>query len=78
MKPHNHSNVFLGTVLLGSDGLDSMVDHYARASHAVFNTLLEACIGNIGCIIIELSKEKIFALGLCSGSLAGLVGVTPA
>lgn len=51
----------------------------AVAANALLVTNLAACTGGLAWLIIEwLQKEKPSILGLASGSISGLVGITPA
>lgn len=83
-KPHNIVNVFLGTVLLwfgwfgfngGSSGNATIRGYYAAA-----NTNLAAACGGLTWMFIDWFRKghKWSTVALCSGSIAGLVGITPA
>lgn len=49
------------------------------AQYVVLTTLLSACTGMIGFAIVEQLREKrITGLGIVTGLIAGLVGITPA
>ncbi|KAI7906524.1 ammonium transporter AmtB-like domain-containing protein [Cokeromyces recurvatus] len=81
-KPHNMSNVVLGTALLwfgwfgfnGGSGLSGNL----RAAMACVVTNLAASVGAITWMIIDYRIERKFsALGFCSGAVAGLVAITP-
>jgi len=82
-KPHNLSSVFLGTALLwfgwiGFNG-GSQLAADARASIAVLNTNLAAATGGLTWLAMEYRLEKKFsAFAFCSGTVAGLVNITPA
>lgn len=82
-KPHNISNVFLGTALLwfgwfGFNGA-SAVGATPRAAMAAFVTTISASSGALVWIIIDsMRTKKLSGIGFCSGALAGLVGITPA
>ncbi|KAI8984326.1 ammonium transporter AmtB-like domain-containing protein [Mycotypha africana] len=82
-KPHNMSNVVLGTALLwfgwfgfnGGSGLSGNL----RAAMACVVTNLAASVGAITWMLIDYRVERKFsALGFCSGAVAGLVAITPA
>ncbi|KAI7863093.1 ammonium transporter AmtB-like domain-containing protein [Spinellus fusiger] len=82
-KPHNMSNVILGTAFLwfgwfgfnGGSGLASNL----RAAMACVVTNLAAAVGAITWMCIDYRAERKFsALGFCSGAVAGLVAITPA
>jgi len=81
-KPHNLSNVFLGTALLwfGWFGFNagSALGSNARAGMALLTTNLSTAVGGITWVLIDYHREKkLSALGFCSGAVAGLVGITP-
>ncbi|GAA5795875.1 ammonium transporter AmtB-like domain-containing protein [Helicostylum pulchrum] len=82
-KPHNMSNVVLGTALLwfgwfGFNG-GSALSGNLRAAMACVVTNLAASIGAITWMAIDYRIERKFsALGFCSGAVAGLVAITPA
>jgi len=81
-KPHNLSNVFLGTALLwcGWFGFNagSALGANARAGMAFLTTNLSTAVGGITWVLIDYHREKkLSALGFCSGAVAGLVGITP-
>lgn len=82
-KPHNMSNVVLGTAFLwfgwlgfnGGSGLSGNL----RAAMACVVTNLAASVGAITWMLIDYRIERKFsALGFCSGAVAGLVAITPA
>ncbi|GME90966.1 unnamed protein product [[Candida] boidinii] len=83
-KPHSVTSVVLGTVFLwfgwfgfngGSSGDASM-----RGFYACVNTNLAAACGGLTWMFIDYfrTKGKWTTVGMCSGSIAGLVGITPA
>lgn len=82
MRPHNLTNVFLGTALLwmgwyGFNG-GSALAASNRASFACIATMIAASTGSLAWVIKDyLRSGKISGVGYCSGALAGLVGVTP-
>jgi Amt family ammonium transporter len=82
-KPHNISNVVLGTVLLwfgwfgfngGSNSASTL-----RAAMACVVTNLSASVAALTWMIMDYRYErKLSAMGFCSGAVAGLVAITPA
>ncbi|KAG0172024.1 hypothetical protein DFQ28_001779 [Apophysomyces sp. BC1034] len=82
-KPHNMSNVVLGTALLwfgwfGFNGGSALAGNL-RAAMACVVTNLAAAVGAITWICLDYRIERKFsALGFCSGAVAGLVAITPA
>lgn len=82
-KPHNMSNVVLGTAFLwfgwfGFNGGSALAGNL-RAAMACVVTNLAASVGAITWVIIDYRIERKFsALGFCSGAVAGLVAITPA
>lgn len=82
-KPHNTTYVVLGTVLLwfgwfGFNG-GSALSANLRAVQACIVTNLAASVGAITWMLLDWRLEKKFsAVGLCSGAISGLVGITPA
>ncbi|MDR1855109.1 MAG: ammonium transporter [Azoarcus sp.] len=82
MPPHNLGLCLAGAgfVWLGWFGFNagSAVAVNGSTGMALMNTELAACAGVLGWGIVEwLKNGKPSALGLASGALAGLVGVTP-
>ncbi|MDR1229072.1 MAG: ammonium transporter [Azoarcus sp.] len=82
MPPHNLGLCLTGAgfVWLGWFGFNvgSAVAVNGTAGMAMLNTQLAACTGILGWMIPEWIKNgKPSALGLASGALAGLVGITP-
>lgn len=81
-KPHNMTNVFLGTALLwfgwfGFNGA-SAIGATPRAGMAAFVTTVAGASGALAWTLIDaLRTKKISGVGFCSGALAGLVGITP-
>lgn len=81
-KPHNMTNVFLGTALLwfgwyGFNG-GSSITSTARGGMAAFVTTVSAACGGLSWTIFDYVRSKKFSgLGFCSGAVAGLVGITP-
>lgn len=83
MAPHNLVLTLIGTAMLwiGWFGFNagSALAADARAGMALATTQVAATTGALTWILIEvLHKYKPSALGLVSGALAGLVGITPA
>lgn len=83
MMPHNLVLTLIGTAMLwiGWFGFNagSALAADARAGMAMATTQIAAATGAIGWILMEvLYKHKPSALGLASGAIAGLVGITPA
>ncbi|CDH60145.1 ammonium transporter [Lichtheimia corymbifera JMRC:FSU:9682] len=82
-KPHNMSNVILGTAFLwfgwfGFNG-GSALSGNLRAAMACVVTNLAAATGAITWLILDYRiTKKYSALGFCSGAIAGLVAITPA
>ena len=83
IKPHNVTLTFVGASLLwvGWFGFNagSNLEANAGAALAFFNTLLATAAAVLGWALTEkLVKGKSSALGVASGMVAGLVGITPA
>lgn len=82
-KPHNTAFVILGTVFLwfgwfGFNG-GSALSANLRAVQACIVTNLAASVGGITWMLLDWRLERKFsAIGLCSGAISGLVGITPA
>jgi Amt family ammonium transporter len=82
-KPHNMSNVVLGTVLIwfgwfGFNG-GSALAASTRAIFACVVTMLAACFGGIVWVLLDYRVERKFSpMGFCAGIVAGLVTITPA
>lgn len=82
-KPHNTAFVILGTVFLwfgwfGFNG-GSALSANLRAVQACIVTNLAASVGGITWMLLDWRLERKFsAVGLCSGAVSGLVGITPA
>lgn len=83
MPPHNLSLALVGAAMLwvgwfgfnigSAGGLSSL------AGIIMINTQLGACAGVVGWMLIEWFRAgRPSALGLASGALAGLIGITPA
>ncbi|KAI8997557.1 ammonium transporter AmtB-like domain-containing protein [Pilobolus umbonatus] len=82
-KPHNISNVVLGTAFLwfgwfGFNGGSALAGN-TRAAMACIVTNLSASVGAITWMCIDYRiHHKFSALGFCSGAIVGLVAITPA
>jgi Amt family ammonium transporter len=82
-KPHNISNVVLGTVFLwfgwfGFNGGSNAASNL-RAAMACVVTNLSASVAALTWMIMDYRYErKLSAMGFCSGAVAGLVAITPA
>lgn len=82
-KPHNMSNVFLGTALIwfgwfGFNG-GSALAASTRAIFACVVTCLAASVGGIVWVLLDYRHEQKFSpLAFCCGLVAGLVTITPA
>lgn len=83
-KPHSVTSVVLGTVFLwfgwqffnpGSAGNATI-----RAWYSAMNTNLAAAVGGLTWMFVDYFRfgGKWTTVGLCSGIIAGLVGITPA
>ncbi|PZP60142.1 MAG: ammonia channel protein [Pseudoxanthomonas spadix] len=83
LKPHNVTLTFTGASLLwvGWFGFNagSALEANATAALAFLNTLLATAAAVLAWSLVEkLFKGKSSALGVASGMVAGLVGITPA
>ncbi|ACD56958.1 ammonium transporter [Xanthomonas oryzae pv. oryzae] len=83
IKPHNVTLTFIGASLLwvGWFGFNagSNLEANAGAALAFLNTLLATAAAILGWSLTEkIIKGKSSALGVASGMVAGLVGITPA
>jgi len=83
IKPHNVTLTFVGAALLwvGWFGFNagSNLEATAGAALAFLNTLLATAAAILGWSLTEkIIKGKSSALGVASGMVAGLVGITPA
>lgn len=82
-RPHNVSLVGLGTFMLwfgwlGFNGGSSFGANL-RAVTAVWNSMMAAAFGGITwCLLDWRLSRKYTMVGLCSGTIAGLVAATPA
>jgi ammonium transporter, Amt family len=83
LKPHNVTMTFVGAALLwvGWFGFNagSNLESNAGTALAFINTLLATAAAIVAWAIVEaITKGKPSALGVASGAVAGLVGITPA
>ena len=83
LKPHNVTLTFVGASLLwvGWFGFNagSNLEATAGAALAFINTLVATAAAVLAWALTEkLTKGKASALGVASGAVAGLVGITPA
>lgn len=83
MRPHNLPIVLVGVGMLwmGWIGFNGGTAGGANflAQIAVMSTLLAGCTGMIGFCLVERFRDgHATTLGMCSGIIAGLVGITPA
>lgn len=82
-RPHNVTNVMLGTVFLwvgwfGFNG-GSTAAANILTPYVLFSTNLTACIAGLTWVLLDYRLEgKWSTIGFCSGALAGLVAITPA
>ncbi len=81
--PHNVPFVLLGTgiLLFGWFGFNggSALASGSLATLAIVNTSLSACAGGLVWVILEwVLRGKPTAIGIATGIVAGLVGITPA
>lgn len=82
MRPHNLPIVLVGVGMLwmGWIGFNGGTAGGANflAQYAVMSTLLAGCTGMIGfCLVERIRDGHATTLGMCSGIIAGLVGITP-
>jgi ammonium transporter, Amt family len=83
LKPHNVTLTFVGASLLwvGWFGFNagSALEANATAALAFLNTLLATAAAVLAWGLTEkITRGKLSALGVASGAVAGLVGITPA
>src|SRR5690606_38056513 len=83
LKPHNVTHTFIGASLLwvGWFGFNagSNLEANAGAALAFLNTMVATAAAVLAWAVAEkLAKGKSSALGVASGAVAGLVGITPA
>ncbi|ALX03326.1 ammonium transporter [Aeromicrobium erythreum] len=82
MRPHNLPIVLVGVGMLwmGWIGFNGGTAGGANflAQFAIMSTLLAGCTGMIGfCLVERVRDGHATTLGMCSGVIAGLVGITP-
>nr|AGO45862.1 ammonium transporter 3 [Geosiphon pyriformis] len=81
-RPHNVSNIALGTVMMwfgwfGFNG-GSALSANLRAANAMYVTNLSASVGGLTWMFLDYRLErKLSTLSFCSGIIAGLVAITP-
>ncbi|GAA2549518.1 Amt family ammonium transporter [Neomicrococcus aestuarii] len=81
-KPHNLPMVILGAGLLwvgwfGFNGGSAAGSNFL-AQYVIMTTLLAGCAGTVGYLIVEKIRDgQPTTLGLATGTIAGLVGITP-
>ena len=81
-KPHNLPLVILGAGVLwfgwfGFNGGSAAGANFL-SQYVVMTTLLAGCAGIIGYLVVEKIRDgRPSALGLATGAIAGLVGITP-
>ncbi|MCL1635831.1 ammonium transporter [Luteimonas sp. SX5] len=83
LKPHNVTFTFIGAALLwvGWFGFNagSALEANGTAALAFLNTLLATAAALLAWALVEkIAKRKSSVLGIASGAVAGLVGITPA
>ncbi|KAH6695021.1 ammonium transporter 1 [Plectosphaerella plurivora] len=82
-RPHNVTNVMLGTVFLwvgwfGFNG-GSTAAANILTPYVLFSTNLTACIAGLTWVLLDYRLEgKWSTIGFCSGAISGLVAITPA
>ncbi|KFA51316.1 hypothetical protein S40293_04374 [Stachybotrys chartarum IBT 40293] len=82
-RPHNVTNVVLGTVFLwvgwfGFNG-GSALGMNIRAILACYNTNLAAAVAGLVWVLLDLRLDRKWStIGFCSGAISGLVAITPA
>ncbi|EGV60260.1 low affinity high capacity ammonium permease [Yamadazyma tenuis] len=82
-RPHNISTVFLGTALLYVGWLFfngfSCANASVKVPYSMMNTHLTAAFGAISWCLLDFRLEKKWSMmGICSGTISGLVAATPA
>ncbi|GLG83306.1 ammonium transporter [Acinetobacter calcoaceticus] len=83
IAPHNLVYTFIGAGLLWAGWFGFNVGSALAANHSagliLINTQVAACSGIVGWMIVEKFLDThVSSLGLASGAIAGLVGITPA
>ncbi|ROT34500.1 ammonium transporter 1 [Sodiomyces alkalinus F11] len=82
-RPHNVTNVMLGTVFLwvgwfGFNGGSTLAANVLTAQ-VLFITNLTACLSGLTWVLLDYRLEgKWSTIGFCSGAITGLVAITPA
>lgn len=82
-KPHNVSNIILGTVLLwvgwlGFNGGSTFAANL-KAALAIVNTNLAGSVGGMTWMLMDYRLDHRWsAVGFCTGAIVGLVAITPA
>lgn len=82
-RPHNVTNVMLGTVFLwvgwlGFNGGSTLAANVLTAQ-VLFITNLTACLAGLTWVLLDYRLEgKWSTIGFCSGAITGLVAITPA
>lgn len=82
-RPHNVTNVVLGTVFLwvgwfGFNGGSALAMNL-QAIYACYVTNLAASMAGLTWVLLDYRLEKKWStIGFCSGAISGLVGITPA
>ncbi|KAH8919236.1 ammonium transporter [Atractiella rhizophila] len=82
-KPHSVSHVILGTTFLwfgwfGFNGGSALGSNVRATQAFIVTNISAAAAGLTWCFLDYRLEKKWSAVGLCSGILAGLVGITPA
>lgn len=82
-RPHNVTNVLLGTVFLWvgwfgfNGGSTAAADNLTP--YVLFSTNLTACLAGLTWVLLDYRLEKKWStIGFCSGAISGLVAITPA
>ncbi|MBK0062482.1 ammonium transporter [Acinetobacter sp. S54] len=83
IAPHNLVYTFIGAGLLWAGWFGFNVGSALAANNSagliLINTQIAACAGIVGWMIVEKFLDThVSSLGLASGAIAGLVGITPA
>lgn len=82
-RPHNISTIFLGTILLYVGWLFfngfSCANASIKVAYSMMNTHLTAAFGAISWCAVDYRLERKWTMvGICSGTISGLVAATPA
>lgn len=83
MPPHNLVYTMIGAALLWAGwfgfNVGSALAANTTAGLVIFTTMIATCGGIVGWMFIEkIMTKQVTSLGLASGAIAGLVGITPA